>query len=245
VLRPVIERFLPSRHGASGLNTTAADLAAWVIALEQGALLRPDTREALWTPATFSDGTAGQWAMGWQVLQRGSLRVVGMTGGGRAAFSIYPEQRLAVILLTNLAGAYPEDLVDTIASLYAPDLTLTGVPALRTHLEATGFADVSAAATAVERVSPGMTWPESELNDWGYRLLSAGRTKEALAVFAFIVERFPRSGNAHDSLAEAFATIGDTPAAVRHYRRSLELDPQNTHARRQLERLAPANQPRP
>ena len=96
---------------------------------------------------------------------------------------------------------------------------------------------MEAAARAIEADSPGFTWSESELNDWGYRLLSTGRTRESLAVLVFVAARFPASGNAFDSLGEALAATGDVAGAVRAYRRSLELDPGNTNATRQLERL--------
>src|SRR6187402_3541682 len=65
-LTVVHERFLPVRYGASGLNSTAKDLAAWLIALDRGTLLSPGSLDTLWTPAAFNDGTVGQWALGWQ-----------------------------------------------------------------------------------------------------------------------------------------------------------------------------------
>jgi CubicO group peptidase (beta-lactamase class C family) len=40
---------------------------------------------------------------------------VGGTGGIRAAFFVYPNDDLAVIVLTNRQGAQPESLVDGIA----------------------------------------------------------------------------------------------------------------------------------
>ena len=160
-----------------------------------------------------------------------------MTGGGRAALTFYRDHHLGVVILTNLAGSYPEDIIDAVAHAYVPALRLTGVPALRLALESGGYANVDAAARAIEADSPGFTWPEGELNDWGYRLLSTGRTRESLAVLAFVAARFPTSGNAFDSLGEALAATGDVAGAARAYRRSLELDPGNTNATRQLERL--------
>lgn len=234
VLYPRTERFLPLRRAASGLNSTALDLANWIIALQDGRLMNAATRETMWTPVAFNSAQAGQWGMGWQVLRRGSGRSVGMTGGGRAAFAIYPEQDVAVIVLTNLSGAYPEDMIDKIASIYAPGLELTGVPALRLALEDRGYDQADVAAAELSAADPDLVWPEAELNDWGYRLMASGRAVDALPVFRLIVRLFPESANAHDSLGEAYAANGDKPAAIRSYRRVLELDPGNTHAARQL-----------
>jgi Flp pilus assembly protein TadD len=181
--------------------------------------------------------------MGWQILPRGRARAVGMTGGGRAAFYLYPEQDVAVVLLTNLAGAFPEDMVDKVASIYAPSLDLSGVPALRIALEDRGYAAAGAAAAEIARRDPSLRWNESELNDWGYRLLSTGRSAEALEVLKLVANLFPQSANAHDSLAEALAANGDVAEALAHYRRSLELDPGNANAARQIQRLEAARMP--
>jgi CubicO group peptidase (beta-lactamase class C family) len=238
-----VERFLPFRRASSGLNANAEDLARWIVALQAGRLLPAAAREMMWARVPFNDGTLGQWGLGWQVLERGNGRAVGMTGGGRAAFFIYPEQDVAVVLLTNLAGAFPEDMIDRIAALYAPGLRLSGVPALRIALEQNGYAHAAEAAAAVARRDPALRWNERELNDWGYRLLSSGRPREGLEVLKLVAGLFPRSGNAEDSLAEAYAVNGDRIQAIAHYRRALELDPADDNGRRRLERLGAAGNP--
>jgi len=232
------ERFLPYRRASSGLNSTAIDMANWLIAVEQGSLLTAQARETMWEPVSFAAGTPGQWGIGWEVFARGSHRAVGMTGGGRAAVFYYPEDHVGVVILTNLAGSFPEDMVDKIASLYAPDLPLGGVPALRIKLEEQGYDHAAAAAAAIKARNPALIWPEQELNDWGYRLLSTGRAQDAVPLFAFIAAEYPKSANAHDSLAQAYHVVGDIAASAREYRRVLELDPRNESAKRHLAEFA-------
>jgi tetratricopeptide (TPR) repeat protein len=212
-------------------------MARWMIALRDARLLSEASLETMWTPIAFNSGEHGQWGLGWIVLPRGDGRAVGMTGGGRAAFFYYPEQDVGVAILTNLAGAFPEDHVDRIASIYAPGLKLSGVPALRIALEENGYREARAAAAAIAARDPGLRWNEHELNDWGYRLLSTGRPRQALEVLRLVAALFPQSGNAYDSLAEAEAANGDRASALAHYRKSLELDPGNAHAKRQIEKL--------
>lgn len=229
---------LPTHNASRGLVSTAEDMARWIIALEQGKLLGPRLVETMWTPVAFNDGKPGQWGMGWTVLARGpGERAVGMTGGARSAFFIYPEHKVAVVILTNLSGAYPEDMIDEIAAAFAPGYRLRGVPALRAALEAKGYADGEAVLAAVKRDDPDFAPTEHEINDWGYRLLASGRAREALVVMKLIAGMFPQSGNAWDSLGEAYAATGDKPRAIAAYRRSIELDPRNDNARRWLERL--------
>ena len=48
------------------------------------------------------------------------------------------------------------------------------------------------------------------------------------------------SANAFDSLGEAYMDVQDKPRALAAYRKSLELNPDNTNARQMIERLEKA-----
>ena len=78
---------------------------------------------------------------------------------------------------------------------------------------------------------------ENELNTLGYQLLEQKRYEQAIAVLELNAAEHPRSANAYDSLGEAYMSAGKTEAAVRNYRRSLELDPANENARTMLAQL--------
>ena len=236
-LRPIHERFPAYRQASSGINSTAADMARWARAVLDAKLIDARTRELLWTPVRFADGKPGQWGLGWQVFARGDHRMVGMTGGGRSAVFLYPDDDLGVVVLTNLSGAYPEDFIDGIAKIYAPGLPLSGIPALRIALDDGGYEHVEAALHELRTKHPDAAFPEAEFNDWGYRLLASGRPKQAQAIFERIVALYPDSGNAHDSLGEALSLNGDRQGAIEAYRRALALDPNNAHAAQQLRRL--------
>jgi CubicO group peptidase (beta-lactamase class C family) len=241
-LRSVYEVFTPLHRAASGMNSTATDMADWMIAMLDGRLLGPSARKTLWTPVAYNDGRLGQWGMGWTVLNRPEHRAVGMTGGSRAAMFVYPEDGVGVVILTNLSGSAPEDLVDEVAAAFIPGMKLTGVAALRAGLEARGFDTLPTVVAELRRQDPDFKPEEAELNDWGYRLLTNGKPQAALSVLKLGAELYPASGNAFDSLAEAYAVNGDKVRAIENYRRSLQLDPKNTNATRRLEKLgAPAN----
>lgn len=78
---------------------------------------------------------------------------------------------------------------------------------------------------------------EESINRMGYEALRTGGIETATAVFRFNTEAFPRSFNAWDSLAEALMVAGENELAIRNYRRSLELNPDNGNAARMLETL--------
>ncbi len=95
---------------AAGLHSTAEDLAKWVIALRRGTLLKePASIETLCWPLPLHDGTPGIWGIGWIIGRSFAGRVPTSAGGAKAQVVLYPNG-LAVVLLTNLIGAFPEQL---------------------------------------------------------------------------------------------------------------------------------------
>ncbi|MGX5732263.1 serine hydrolase [Pseudoxanthomonas beigongshangi] len=224
------------RTGA-GINASADEVANWIIALQDGRLLTRDSLRELWAPGRFNDGRATSWASGWPRIEREDHPAVAGIGGRRSAFFVYPQDRLAVVVLTNLAGANPEEFIDEIAGFYLPDFNIANggalpraVKALRRGLIARGWEQGMAVVAELKRQDPAFELREDDLNAWGYRLVQDGRAKEGLAVLQLNTELFPASGNTFDTLAEAQAMTGDRDAAIRNYRISLERDPDNRNA---------------
>jgi tetratricopeptide (TPR) repeat protein len=230
------------RRTASGLNSTAEDLARWLIALQQGKLLRTKSAlDTLWTAGTFNDGSPTQWALGWVTKPRPRHRAVIATGGSRAAIFVYPEDDLAVVVLTNLAGSFPEEFVDELAGFYNPAISASDpVTVLRRQLRERGYDQAIEIFNEQKKKDPAFQPTENDLNDWAYRMLNGGgKPKEALEIFKLNVVLYPNSANVYDSVAEAYAANGRRDLAIKNYKRSLELDPQNTNAIQQLKKLDP------
>ena len=240
VLRPVFELFRPISRASSGMYSTAKDMARWMIAIQQEHILNAESLQTMWTPASFNDGQPGLWGIGWEVLGTADHPIVGMTGGGRSAFFLYPKDDLGIVILTNLAGSSPEDIMDRVAAIYG--VHLGGVAALRAEMERQAFRDGPAIAAALMSQDPTLVLSELEMNDWGYRLL-ASQPRKALEILKIVPILYPKSGNAYDSLGEAYAAVEDRDRAIASYRKSLELDPKNTNAARWLERLGAGPMP--
>ncbi|MGK5040893.1 serine hydrolase [Janthinobacterium sp. GB1R12] len=242
--RNVIEDFPVFMRAGAGINSNAGELANWLIALQSGRLLAPATVARLWQPTSLNDGKPAPWALGWPTIGRDGHRAVAGIGGGRSAFYVYPDDGLAVIILSNLAGGQPEQLIDTVAGFYVPGLRQQRGGAYAAHLlrnkaASTGFEGLEQKLAVIRR-QHGLPEPaEDDLNAWGYRLLGRQQPKQAVAVFQLGVQLYPQGANGHDSLAEAYEADGATALAVTHYRRSLELNPGNTHAVARLRVLAP------
>ncbi|MHA7130650.1 alpha/beta hydrolase-fold protein [Algoriphagus namhaensis] len=97
------------------------------------------------------------------------------------------------------------------------------------------FTDIS------ERLSWDLKAPEILINQIGYNLLRSakqGDQSEALDFFILNTTYYPQSYNAFDSLAEAYERLGKKDKAMENYKKSVELYPENEHAKGKLETLS-------
>lgn len=228
------------RTGA-GLNSTAEDMANWLIALQDGRLFKkPGTLDMMWTPGQFNNGKPTNWARGWGITKpRKNHSAVGMSGGNRSVIMVYPDDDLAIIVLTNLAGSSPEDFVEEIAGCYNPDIVKADpLTYLRKNLRAIGFENAIDFVKKEQKTNPSFNPNESELNDWAYRMMANKQEKEALEIFKLNVYLFPKSWNVYDSYGEILLKMGDKSKAIEMYRRSIELNPENENGKKILEGIS-------
>lgn len=247
-LEHAFDEFSPFMRTAGGLNGSATDVARWLIALEDGRLLARAARDAMWSPGRFADGRPTPWGMGWPLRPAAAHPAATGIGGRRSAFFVYPKDDLAIVVLTNLAGANPEEFVEEIAGVFFPEVRLVNggglsvqANRLRLALARNDWKAPDAVYAQLQRQTPGFSVGEDELNEWGGRLTGAGSDDEAVAVFALNTRLRPDSFNTWDSLGEALEAKGRREEAVAAYRRSLDLDRSNEHARARLAVLTAAS----
>lgn len=78
---------------------------------------------------------------------------------------------------------------------------------------------------------------DRELNQYGYSLLTTGKTDEAIEIFKLLVSEFPNESNPYDSLGEAYLAAGDEDLALVNYEKSVALNPKNYWAADQINRI--------
>ena len=71
----------------------------------------------------------------------------------------------------------------------------------------------------------------------GYQLLQRGKHDDAIQIFKLNVEAYPQAFNTYDSLGEAYMMAGNKELAILNYKKSLELNAQNTNGTEMLKRL--------
>lgn len=251
-LTNVTEVFPTPLRTAAGMNSTATDIAKWLLALQQGKLLKKKTSiEALWTPAKLNDGKPrgfgrmlNGYAIGWPVILRPAHPAVAPVGGGRSSLVVYPKDNLAIVMLTNLQGAFPERFSDEIAGFYYPEMKIANgfgfsppMKLLIKTLERKGYAQVIKTAKKIKKQHKNFTFSEGEVNAWGYKLVGFKRKKDALEIFKLNVHLYPKSSNVYDSLGETYAILGNTNLAIKSYAQALKLNPDSKYIKKQLKKL--------
>jgi CubicO group peptidase (beta-lactamase class C family) len=115
-------------HTAAGLNMTALDLARFAVAVAAGKIIKPASLDQMWTAVKLNDGSTFRMektlgvGLGWLVDDIPGHRAVGGTGGSTVAFRHYRDDKVTVVVMTNLQGIDPDSMVDSIAALYIPAL---------------------------------------------------------------------------------------------------------------------------
>jgi len=82
---------------------------------------------------------------------------------------------------------------------------------------------------------------ENNLNNLGYRFLGTDKIKVAKDLFKMNMILHPESFNVYDSYAEACLKMGEKKLAIEYYQKSLNLNPQNANAKKQIVELEKKN----
>ena len=111
----------PSGAFLSSIN----DLAIWDRILSSDRLLSAVSKKQMWTSMKLNDGENAHYGFGWFVDSINShLRIHhdGGVPGFRSDFERFPDEKLSVIVLTNLGSANAERIAQTIAGFFIPEL---------------------------------------------------------------------------------------------------------------------------
>jgi D-alanyl-D-alanine carboxypeptidase len=119
---------LTDLFSSGAVVSTVGDLVKWEAALAGGRVLRPASLEQVWTPARLNSGRTYPYGFGWHVETLRGHRVVrhtGHTAGFSASLARYPDEKLTVIVLSNLGTLGVGGRIGLgVAKLYTPTLSL-------------------------------------------------------------------------------------------------------------------------
>jgi CubicO group peptidase (beta-lactamase class C family) len=110
-------------YAAGELAMTPGALALWDISLMNRSFLQPASYDSMLQEVTLADGSKKGYGLGLDIERVQGRPRIGHDGAGSGFLSshrIWPDEKTAVIVLTNDDWASPDDLVDRIAFIVLP-----------------------------------------------------------------------------------------------------------------------------
>lgn len=149
-----------------GLYASLDDMIAFDAALRGGKLVSPQSLEMMWSNARLNSGAPSNAGLGfWGVAYEGGHRIAHKGGQAGVMYSVYPDDRVSVIFLTNLEASPWVDSYDesALAGLYDSSIrALSGLaprpdndPARTDKLRA-AIGDIAAGISPSPRLTPAM-----------------------------------------------------------------------------------------
>ena len=241
---PYLDMSIP--YAAGSLYSTVEDLFLWDQALYTDKLLSAQSKALMYKP--FLDEYGYGWVITNASFKQNNQPVQVIThNGGINGFTTtivrFPNEKNLIVMLDNTGSEYLDRLSDSIAKViynqpYEPPKASI-VPVLTKTIAEKGIeGGVAQYRELKAKQAATYDFAEGELNRLGYQLLRTGKSKEAIEIFKLNVEAYPKSSNTYDSLAEAYVSSNDRELAIQNYKKSLELNPNNTNATEALKRLS-------
>ncbi|HEY0365200.1 MAG TPA: serine hydrolase [Pyrinomonadaceae bacterium] len=235
-------------YAAGSLYSTVEDLYLWDQALYTDKVLSAQSKALMYKP--FLDNYAYGWVITNASFKQNDQPVQVIThGGGINGFTTtivrFPKEKNLIVMLDNTGSEYLDRLSDSIAKIiynqpYEPP-KISIVSVLDKTIAEKGIeAGIAQYRDWKAKQAATYDFAEPELNRLGYQLLRNGKPREAIEIFKLNVEAYPQGSNAYDSLAEAYMNNRERELAIQNYKKSLELNPNNTNAAEMLKSLEKA-----
>ena len=239
------------RHAPSScLNANVVEMCNWAIAnMNEGVfgtqrILDSSSYSLLFEPQANISGNRSV-GLSWFLDEYRGMKTISH-GGGDLGFRSYiimiPEKSLAVIAASNFQGTPIGDIVFGVIDImlgHEPQRPKKSILLIMGKTIVTrGVQESIEQYRDLKQNKPDTyDFDEAQLNILGYQLIRNDRLDEAIEIFKLNVEMFPEAYNTYDSLAEAYMIDGNHELAIQNYKKSIELNPDNTNAVRMLERL--------
>jgi CubicO group peptidase (beta-lactamase class C family) len=227
-------------YPGNGLAITLPAFLKWSSHLSKNDFLNQKTKDIMWQSFDF-DNKKDVFGYGWEISKANNIQSYGFSGGNVSAYRIFPQNNMAIVMMSNGYNFFPAQyqIINHIAAII--DKNLTDAYSLAEEsiiLEFSKKDNPNAEKNYYNIKAKNPKWNfEDTLNNTGYILLGNSRINEAVKVFALNAKENPQSANAFDSLGEAYFSIKNYALALENYKKSLELNPENTNASNMINKI--------
>lgn len=220
---------------AGGGYTTINDLHKFALAFKNNKLLNAE-----YTNFMKKEPENGSYGYGMQFAGAKASGIFGHSGGHfgvGAEWRIFEKQNYTIILLTN--KDLDQGFLD--ARFFIEKTIAGSTPKLNNYFYSKKVIntclDKGIEEAKIVIKNSKLELAEVELNAKGYEMIKRGLYKKAIDLFELEILSFPKSYEAYDSLGEAYMMAGNLNRAIENYKKSLELNPENTNAKEKLKEL--------
>ena len=235
-------------YAAGSMYATVEDLFKWDQALYGYKILNKSNTELMFQE--HIPAWRGTYGYGWGLdkipLGESTDTLSSIShGGGINGFNTIivriPSQKSLVVLFNNTGGASLTEMslgiLNIINDQPYDNPKKSAVRELSDKIEKDGLASGMAWLAKAKSNEEEYDFDEGDFNNLGYNHLGNDKVENALAIFKFNMEHFPKSWNAQDSYAEALMTNGNNEDAISYYKKSLEMNPANQNGIDMLKKM--------
>jgi CubicO group peptidase (beta-lactamase class C family) len=254
---PIVSKYYPynRRHGPSStLNSNVLEMTHYAFAhlnrgIYKGERILADSTYDLWWTNSVNLENKSEIGLAWWLSERNGLKLVSHSGGDtgfRSFFLLVPEKNISIMLVSNyellrtddLAAAILDILMDIdplpgrrqIGFKFAEVMKAEGIDAAKAFFEKTNADSVQRRFYLFDEDDAAFAYP-------GYLFMNHEMYPDAIEMFKFNVEQFPNSGWAHAHLATVHAKSGDKVLARLHFKKAIELSPDERSFKEELNKL--------
>ncbi|HEY0741070.1 MAG TPA: serine hydrolase, partial [Chryseosolibacter sp.] len=243
-------------HGPSStLNSNVLEMTHYAFAhLNRGEYngkrILSDSIYNRWWTNTINMKDKASIGFAWWLSERNGTKLVTHSGGDtgfRSMFMLVPEKNIGIMLVGNyelirsfdLAAALLDIMMDIepkpvrrqIGFAFGEIMKSEGIDAARAFFTKTQADSVQRALYLWDENDAALAYP-------GYLFMQQQQYDDAIAMFKFNLEQFPKSAWAHSHLATGYAEAGDKESARQNFRKAIQLDPQEQSFKDDLANLS-------
>ncbi|MFV8344628.1 serine hydrolase [Flavobacterium sp. ZB4P13] len=227
-------------HSGNGLNITLQEFIRWNERLDENLLMKKETKYSMWKPFEFKN-SKDNFLHGWGLYTVNRKPSYGFSGGNVTGFRKFVENDMTIIFLSNGYKFFDvqDQVINHVAGLVDKNLSdgySLANEEITTEFLKNDFAKAEQKYVAIRKENPEWNF-EIKLNSIGYSLMNNEREKDAIKIFELNAKENPKSGNAFDSLAEGYLTIGQLELSKQNYKISFGLNPENGNAKEMIDKI--------
>ena len=240
---------LSSIIAVGNMYSTVEDLFILDQALYNESLLPNEYLKLIFTEHIADPGYGGYYGYGWEIKEKPigntskTIQTIGHSGsidGFCALFTRIPTNRASIILLNNTKRAYLNAITTAVTGILMDtsyDFPKKPLAKFMSEVITENGVEEGTLYYREHKDDSDYYIDETELIVAGYKLLHQGHAADAAKVFELSIEVFPDRDNPYDSYAESQMVLGNTSEAIKSYKKSLALNPNNRNAIKMLEKL--------